>query len=212
MERLSQARDTLSDPEFDNDAEILLWRAYLDALDGRTQQAMAGFRRGRAVLEAYSDDLQGRMRLGAGADRAGGRRDRAGTAGGGSNRAAQPGRGFSPDALSLLLARIDLAIGRPEAALAEFARLAENAARPYAARAELLRLEHGVARGNVAAGDAIEAAERLVVSWRGDDVEVRTLGLLGRLYAQEGRWRDAFLATRNANFFFPRSSCRARPA
>jgi len=202
MERLSQARDTLSDPEFDNDAEILLWRAYLDALDGRTQQAMAGFRRGRAVLEAYSDDLQGRMRLALAQIAL-----EAGEIELARREAAAIGQlnpdAVSPDALSLLLARIDLAIGRPEAALAEFARLAENAARPYAARAELLRLEHGVARGNVAAGDAIEAAERLVVSWRGDDVEVRTLGLLGRLYAQEGRWRDAFLATRNANFFFP---------
>jgi len=202
MGRLGEARETLSDPEFDNDAETLLWRAYLDALEGRAQQAMAGFRRGRAVLEAYSDDLQGRMRLALAqvALEAGeielARREAAAMA------QLNPDA-VSRDALSLLLARIDLAIGRPEAALAVFDRLAENAARPHAARAELLRLEHGVARGNLAAEDAIEAAERLVVSWRGDDVEVRTLGLLGRLYAQEGRWRDAFLATRNANFFFP---------
>ncbi|MGY6569312.1 MAG: tetratricopeptide repeat protein [Salinarimonas sp.] len=202
MGRLGEARGTLLDPEFDNDAEVLLWRAYLDALEGRTQQAIAGFRRGRSVLEAYSDDLQGRMRLALAqvALEAGeidlARREAAAMA------QLNPDA-VSRDALSLLLARIDLAIGRPEAALAVFDRLAENASRPYAARAELLRLEHGVARGNVAAEDAIEAAERLVVSWRGDDVEVRTLGLLGRLYAQEGRWRDAFLAARNANFFFP---------
>ena len=46
--------------------------------------------------------------------------------------------------------------------------------------------------------EAIAALERLIVSWRGDEVEVRTLGLLGQLYAEEGRWRDAFVAARNA--------------
>ena len=39
--------------------------------------------------------------------------------------------------------------------------------------------------------------------WRGGEVEVGTLGLLGRLYAQAGRWRDAFTVARRANRIFP---------
>ncbi len=202
MGRLEEARATLTHPELDGDAETLLWRAYVDALEGRAQQAMAGFRRGRTLLDAYADDLQGAMRMALAevALEAGeielARRETAAIRQLGAD-------GLSRDALALLLARIDLALGRPEAALAAFDRLAEESARPHAAKAELLRLEHGVERGTISAEEAMEAAERLVVSWRGDDVEVRTLGLLGQLYAREGRWRDAFMAARNANFFFP---------
>lgn len=202
MERLDEAREILSHPEHDSDREILLWRAWLDAREGRSQQAIAGFRHGRPLLEAYPDDLQGAMRLSL-AESA--------LAEGEINLArreatalGQLAPGSVPqDALRLLEARIDIAIGQPEQALANLARLAEEAARPYAAQAELLRLEHGVARGSVDTDEAIAALERLIVSWRGDEVEARTLGLLGQLYAEEGRWRDAFGAARNAARFFP---------
>ena len=202
MERLDEAREILSHPEQDSDREILLWRAWLDAREGRSQQAIAGFRHGRPLLEAYPDDLQGAMRLSLA---------EAALAEGEINLARReatalaqlaPGS-VAPDALHLLEARIDIAIGQPEQALANLTRLAEEAARPYAAQAELLRLEHGVARGTVDTAEAIAALERLIVSWRGDEVEVRTLGLLGQLYAEEGRWRDAFVAARNAGTFFP---------
>ncbi len=202
MERLDEAREILSHPEHDSDREILLWRAWLDAREGRAQQAIAGFRHGRPLLEAYPDDLQGAMRLSL-AESA--------LAEGEINLARREATALAqlapgsvpPDALHLLEARIDIAIGQPEQALANLARLAEEAARPYAAQAELLRLEHGVARGAVETDEAIAALERLIVSWRGDEVEVRTLGLLGQLYAEEGRWRDAFVAARNAATFFP---------
>ncbi|MCC5978576.1 MAG: hypothetical protein JJU21_10975 [Salinarimonas sp.] len=202
MGRLDEAREILTHPEHDSDREILLWRAWLDAREGRAQQAIAGFRHGRPLLEAYPDDLQGAMRL----DLAEAALDegeielarREATALG------QLASGSVPhDALELLEGRIDLAIGQPEQALERLTRIAQEGARPQAARAELLRLEHGLARGSVSTDEAVEALERLVVSWRGDDVEIRTLGLLGRLYAEEGRWRDAFIAARNANTFFP---------
>lgn len=202
MERLDEAREMLSHPGLDSDREVLLWRAWLDAREGRAQQAIAGFRHGRALLEAYSDDLQGAMRLSL-AETAldEGEIDLARRE---ATALAQLAPGSVPaDALRLLEARIDIAIGQPEQALERLERIAEEGSRPYAARAELLRLEHGVARGTVDRDAAIAALERLIVSWRGDAVEARTLGLLGRLYAEEGRWRDAFLAARNANTFFP---------
>ena len=174
---------------------------------GRTQQAMAGFRRrGRAVLEAYSDDLQGRMRLALAqiALEAGeielARREAA-AIGGSSTRT----RFSSPDALSLLgLRESILAIRAP----------GSGPRRVCPSRREC--------RAALCGAGGIAAARTWCRPWQcgcrrcdrwlrsgwwfpgaAMDVEVRTLGLLGRLYAQEGRWRDAFLATRNANFFFP---------
>ncbi len=204
MGRLDEAREAMSHPELDSDREILLWRSWLDAREGRAQQAITGFRHGRPLLENYPDDLQGAMRLSLaeialdeGEIELARREARA---------LAQLAPGsVSQDALRLLEARIDIAIGQPEQALDNLGRLAEEGSRPYAARAELLWLEHGLARGTIDRTEAIEALERLIVSWRGDDVEVRTLGLLGQLYAEEGRWREAFVAARNANAFFPDS-------
>ena len=202
MGRLGDAREALMHPELDSDREILLWRSWLDAREGRVQQAIAGFRHGRPLLESYPDDLQGAMRLSLAeialdeGEIELARRE--------ATALGQLAPGSVPtDALHLLEARIDIAIGQPERALERLGRLAEEGARPYAARAELLRLEHGLARGMIDRADAIASLERLIVSWRGDDVEIRTLGLLGQLYAEEGRWRDAFIAARNANAFFP---------
>jgi hypothetical protein len=40
------------------------------------------------------------------------------------------------------------------------------------------------------------------VIWRGDELEAEALGRLGRLYAEMGRWRDAFSVARRANLLF----------
>jgi hypothetical protein len=45
--------------------------------------------------------------------------------------------------------------------------------------------------------------ETLSFVWRGDEVEITTIGQLGRLYAETGRWRDAFIMAARANALFP---------
>lgn len=212
MRRYREARDLLSAQILENDSEADLWRAYLAALEGRWQPAIDGFRRSRIMIESYPDALQGEMRLAA--IRAGlaldelpfVERELAHIA------LLSPGS-VSNDALGLAKARFDMDMGRPEAALTAFQQIAESGARPFASEAKLrwiqasleedIRALSPVGTDTLSIDDAIAQLEVLAVSWRGDDVEAEALGQLGRLYAEEGRWRDAFLATRTANQVFP---------
>ncbi len=102
----------------------------------------------------------------------------------------------------LLRARLDEALGRPDVAIDVYRRLAETAERPVAAQATLHWVELALRHRMMDPAEAIPRLEILSVIWRGDDVEVGTLGRLGRLYAEAGRWREAFLTARRANLMY----------
>jgi hypothetical protein len=202
MRRYAEARALLSAPAFNNDPEAHLWHAYLAALEERWQSALNGFRRARMMLDSYPDELQGRMRIAA---------IRAALA---LNEHAfveqelshlallRPGSVLS-DEIALLNARFDVTMGRPEAATAALKRLSEQAGRHHASEAKLRLIQLALAEDSIGTDEAIAELETLAVSWRGDNVEIEAIGQLGRLYAEQGRWREAFLATRTGNLFFP---------
>ena len=48
------------------------------------------------------------------------------------------------------------------------------------------------------------------MAWRGDETEAEALQLLGRLYAEDGRYRDAFQIMRTALTAYPRSEMTRR--
>jgi tetratricopeptide (TPR) repeat protein len=201
MGRLPEARKALSATALADDPEGILWRASLDALQKRWAPAHVGFRDSAAVLESYPEDLQASLRM-QGA------------------RAAMEMRNFthagneltaissllSPrqyEDMSLLRARLDELGGRPEMALDTYRELMEKAERPAAARATLAWIELGLQHGVVEPAAAIPQLETLAVAWRGDEVEAGALARLGRLYAESGRWREAFTITRRVNQIFP---------
>jgi hypothetical protein len=64
-------------------------------------------------------------------------------------------------------------------------------------RAELKRLEAGIASGKMMANDAAGELESLRFRWRGDDVEMATVGILADQYMRVGRFRDALLLTQS---------------
>lgn len=184
------------------DPEAALWRAFVDLQRKRHAPALAGFRRAEAVLDAYADTLQGKLRLAA---------VRAGIAMNdlayaqtqlAALRLLHPGS-YAADEAALLHALADARAGRTEEALQALSRLALEASRPVAAEAELARVRLSLEHGTMDAGEAVRALEQLTVSWRGDDIEVEGLGMLGRLYAADGRWREAFFAAHTANLIFP---------
>jgi tetratricopeptide (TPR) repeat protein len=202
MQRYADARAALSAPFLEEDAEAQLWRAYLAALEERWQVALVGFRRARMLLDSYPDVLQGEMRMAA--IRAALALNEYPFVERELSHLALLSPGSVPrDELDLLTARFDMAMGRPEAAMAVFERIMENGARPHASEAQWRWIQEAVANETISVDDAIARLETLAVSWRGDEVEIEAIGQLGRLYASQGRWRDAFLATRSANLFFP---------
>ena len=81
-----------------------------------------------------------------------------------------------------MLAGLANVIDGPSKAYDMYADLAKTAADPIAVRAELKRLEAGVASGKLTANEASRTAEILRFRWRGDDVEMETVGILADQY------------------------------
>ena len=208
MGRLAEAQKNLSAPALAEDPEGLLWRAALDALRRKWAAALTGYRRSSPLLENYPEELQGALRLQAARAAIEMRdfvfADRELTA------AAAIVEGDQRGEMLLLRARLDEALGRPEAAIDLYGRLATTAHRPTAAQAVLGWVELALQQGATDVPSAIAKLEGLAVAWRGDDVEAATLGRLGRLYAESGRWRDAFMTARSANQSFRITRSRAR--
>jgi hypothetical protein len=201
MGRLPEAKTFLSSGPLAEDPEGMLWRASLDATHKRWALALPAFQHAGPVLEFYPESLQAPLRLQA-ARAAIEMRDFVFA----DSELAAVGplvSGGHNDEFMFLRARLDQALGRQDLALESYRHLAETAERPVAAQAILAFVDLALRNGAIAAPDAISRLEALSVVWRGDDVEVATLEQLGRLYAQAGRWREAFLMARRANEMFP---------
>ncbi len=183
------------------DPELRLWRGVVDARGRRSAVALAAFKAGLSVIEAYPDDLQVQLYLTA-MEAALDAKDPAFV-----QRAltavtplaeAPPAR----DRLTFLKARFAEAIGQEGEARRAYQQLAETGAPPVAADATLRLVDLGRATGTMTPEAAIDRLERLTLTWHGD-AEAEALARLGRLYAGTGRWRDAFATARKANRLFP---------
>ena len=201
MGRIAEAEKALASPILAEDAEGVLWRASLDSLRKQWIPALGGFNDSAAILETYPEDLQAFLRLQSA--RAGLEMRDFAHADGELKALASVATGRQHDEMLLLRARLDEASGRPEIAVDHYRQLMEGAVRPAAARATLSWIELALDRGAIDAAAAIDRLETLSLVWRGDDVEAGTLARLGHLYAETGRWRQAFMAARRANRFFP---------
>jgi tetratricopeptide (TPR) repeat protein len=200
--RNKDAAKWLAHQSLADDPEAVLWRAVLDARAGRWPAALAGFKRSPDVIEAYSDDLQAVLR--AFAARAAVEVRDFSDAEREIEKLSQLPLGIMPkDEVQLLRARIDEVVGRPDAAIANFRQVMASSNRPLAAEAVLRGVRLALQENATTPAEAIAQYETLSVTWRGDDIEIRTLGQLGRLYAQNNRWREAFQISRRANEIFP---------
>ncbi|WP_293863792.1 tetratricopeptide repeat protein [uncultured Alsobacter sp.] len=200
--RVPEAAKLLAVDTLKDDQEGQLWRAYTDALQRRWPQSLANFRRSGSLLTAYPEDLQGLIGP-AYAEAAIEGRDF-----GLAQRVLETLDGLDPEnvdreRLRLLAARIAEGQGRVEEAAQAYDDLSKKANRPVEARARLYKILLALRDRSIERKAAIAALESLSVSWRGDEVEAKALGQLGRLYADEGRWRDAFTMARRANELFP---------
>src|SRR4051794_8893000 len=112
--------------------------------------------------------------------------------------------------LTLLKGRIMEGLGRLSEALTFYRAVAESPERPAAARARLREVALQQSIGEMKRDDAMSALERLTLAWRGDDTETEALQLLGRFYAEDKRYRDAFQVMRTALVVFPNSELTRR--
>lgn len=204
MHRDQQALAAFDAGPIKDDVEAGLWRALVEQRLNRNAQALVGFRRAEAVLDRYPADLQGVFRE-ATARAALAQRD-IGVAERQIRALADMPRGsFDQEHLALLQAWLDDAGGRPEAAMNGYKPLFDAKSRPIAAEAQLraVKLVDAEKRTDLKPEEAIARLETVSVIWRGGRLEIEALAELGRLYADQQRWRDAFMVARRANEIFP---------
>ena len=201
--RAEEARKLLSDERLATNPEARLWRGYAEALAGRWSEAAVALRAGEAVLERYPEPLASLFHAAAaeaavetGDWEAVTRESIAAT------RAATE---YTRDRLTLLRAKMDEATGRGAAALAAYETLRDQGPWPLAAEATLRAASLGHTLGKTALPDAIDQLEVLALTWHGGPTEIGTLGALGGLYEEAGRWRKIFTTARRANTLDPQA-------
>ena len=107
--------------------------------------------------------------------------------------------------VSVLRGRLAEALGHEKDALDEYKKAVDSRDRAAAAEAKLLSIALKQRRNEINPATMLRELEALSVTWRGDGVEVRTLQMLARIYAENGRYADSFAAARTATKLQPNS-------
>jgi tetratricopeptide (TPR) repeat protein len=106
-------------------------------------------------------------------------------------------------AIAVLRGRLAEALGHDKDALDEYQRAKESSDRAAATEARLLEIALRQKRDEISQADCLRELETLAVTWRGDVLEVQTLEMLARIYADTGRYGESFAAVRIANRLAP---------
>lgn len=211
MHRHQEAAAAFDAAPIKDDPETGLWRALVDQRRGRNAQALVDFRRGETVLDRYPPELQAELRL-AKARAALAMRDMTIAEREIEALAGLPADTVDQEHLALLRAMLDDVTGRPDNALTGYRPLFEARSRPVAAEAQLraVRLVQAEKRSDIGPDEALARLETVSIIWRGGDLEIEALGELGRLYAEQQRWRDAFQIARRATETYPEHAVTRR--
>jgi hypothetical protein len=200
--RLKDAEDDLSRGPLRADQSATLWRAMTAAGRQDWERAIEHFRTAEKQLFLYPTSRAAEFSA-AWAEAAFHVND-LDTARRQANLAVSNGEREIKERGQLVLASLKAMVDGPAAGWTEFDRLAKTAVEPVAVRAELRRLELAVPAGKMTANEAATELEALRFRWRGDEVEMATVGILADQYMRVGRFRDALLlaqstAMRDAN-------------
>jgi tetratricopeptide (TPR) repeat protein len=207
--RTDQALKDLSNPIIGNQYDAPLWRALAYARAGRWAEARAGFKTVEKALAtlpvelqrvALTDALRAAIEVG---DFNGATHELHELETVGSTSEMKP-------MLAVLNGRLAQGLGRTGDALAAYRTAAESPDRPAAAQGRLreVLLRHEL--GDLKPDDVVASLETLTTLWRGDETEIEALQLLGRLYTQQRRYRDAFYVMRTALAAHPNSEMTRR--
>jgi len=195
--RAADALKDLANPMVGDQFDAPLWRALAYADLGKWPEARQGFRNIETASAPMPVELQ-RILMRAAVQAAIEMRDFA-EAGNLMNGLETLGvsADLAPSVL-LLKGRMAEGLGRIADALGAYEAAAASPDRPAAAQGRLRALILKNALGRIGRTDAINDLEGLTITWRGDATELEAQQLLGHLYAQEGRYRDALTAMRTA--------------
>jgi tetratricopeptide (TPR) repeat protein len=204
MGRPEQGMKDLANPAIGTNYDSLLWKALAYARMGKWADAREKFKNVEFAITALPIDLQ-RIVI-ADAMRASLEvKDYSGAAKRSSDLEII---GLLPEmkpAIAVLRGRLAEALGHDKDALDQYKTAVESDDRPAATEAKLLEIALRQRRDEISPADATHELEILAVTWRGGTLEVQTLEMLARLYADTGRYGETFAAVRTATQLQPNS-------
>ncbi len=207
--RGADAMKDLSHASVGNRSDAALWRALALAQQGKWAEAREGFRSLETATATLPMELQ-RHAFQEAVRAAVEVRD-FGAAQSLLNEFETLGQAPARDAdLTVLKGRIMEGLGRLAEALTLYRAAADSPDRPAAARGRLREIALRQSIGEMKREDAVAALESLTIGWRGDETEAEALQVLGRLYGEEHRYRDAFQVMRTALIVHPHSEMTRR--
>jgi len=185
----------------DRHAEI--WRSLMEAQKGNWRQALRHFVIAEPELRHYPHEVQAVVRMAA--------------AKAALNVKNLPVAEFNVAILkrlklsapleatvSLLEGRLLQALGRDEKAMALYVKALESRDMKAEAEAGYRKVALQLARKKISTDDAIDDLEKLALSWRGDDTELKVLRALAKLHNKEKNYRRALEVMRTAVKNYPR--------
>ncbi|MBR0811814.1 tetratricopeptide repeat protein [Bradyrhizobium diazoefficiens] len=200
--RPAQGLKDLANPVIGNSHDSQLWKALAYARQGKWADAREKFKNVEFAIASLPLDIQRIVTM----DAMRASLEVKDYAGASKRRSELEVVGVPPDAapgFAVLRGRLAEALGHDKDALDDYKLAIASADRPAAAEAKQLEIALRQRRDEIGKEDALRELETLSMTWRGDAIEVKTLQMLSRLYAENGRYRDALTAARTATRLQP---------
>lgn len=200
--RPAQGLKDLANPVIGNSHDSQLWKALAYARQGKWADAREKFKNVEFAIASLPIDIQRIVTMEA---------MRASLevkdyAGASKRRGEIEVVGVSPEAapgFAVLRGRLAEALGHDKDALDDYKFAVASNDRQAAAEAKQLEVALRQKRDEIGKEDALRELETLSMTWRGDSIEVKTLQMLSKIYAENGRYRDALGAARTATRLQP---------
>ncbi len=196
-DRPEEAFAHLNRPDLKNSPDAAVWQTIVDVKLGNWTPARIAMPRGRAVVGNYPPSIQAEFKLAAAQAMV--EVNDFGLANG-ILAEIEPSEVSKAQAAryDILRGRVADASGRSKEALTVFDLVTRSDDRPRAAEAEYRALRIRYRDGELGIDETIDRLAGLATSWRGDEIELKTLRFLAQLYSERGRYREAFEAMKSA--------------
>jgi hypothetical protein len=204
MGRPDVALKDLANPVIGTNFDSQMWQALALARLGRWPEAREKFKNTEFAVTSLPIDMQGILL--ADAMRASLEvKDYSGAAQRSSDLDVVGVSDEMKPSVSVLRGRLAEALGHDRDALDEYKKATGSRDRAAAAEAKLLTIALKQRHNEISAVAMLNELETLSVTWRGDGVEVRTMQMLERIYAENARYAESFAAARTATKLQPNS-------
>ncbi|TPQ40788.1 hypothetical protein C2U70_04185 [Bradyrhizobium guangdongense] len=200
--RPAQGLKDLSNPVIGNSHDSQLWKALAYARQGKWADAREKFKNVEFAIASLPLDIQRIVTM----DAMRASLEVKDYAGASKRRSELEVVGIPPEmkaSFAVLRGRLAEALGHDKDALDDYKFAVASNDRPAAAEAKQLEVALRQRRDEITKDDALKDLETLAVTWRGDTTEVKTLQMLARMYADNGRYAEALQAARTATKLQP---------